>query len=298
MTEIEKFKHFLDGKWYLECTLLSPLSRGFLYGESVYSTLKTVQNSPLFLEDHLQRLQKGALFLYPHLELDHIEKKVQELKEGIFFLLSQNKTKRDFSLRLSFFLDNEGREIIFQSSLLHSLISLFPYQEEKPKEQYVLWHSSLTKRINNEWPAYVKCGNYVEWGLELRKAKEEGCDEVLFFTDKKTLADSVVSSIFLVQNNAILTPKLNSCVLDGVTRKHFIRAMQREGLKVQECDLNLEDVLDSQGVFLTGSLKGIRSVSGIISGKKEYKKKIDSSFLKEISTSYTNYINQYVKGLL
>ena len=43
--------------------LISPLDRGFLFGEAVYENLRTYDGVPLLFDQHLRRLRRSAAFL-------------------------------------------------------------------------------------------------------------------------------------------------------------------------------------------------------------------------------------------
>ena len=42
---------------------ISPLDRGFLYGEAAYENFRTYGGTPLLLDRHLERLRRSAAFL-------------------------------------------------------------------------------------------------------------------------------------------------------------------------------------------------------------------------------------------
>jgi hypothetical protein len=48
--------------------LLSPLDQGFLFGASVYETIRTYGGRPFFLERHIKRLRESAQALSIHLD--------------------------------------------------------------------------------------------------------------------------------------------------------------------------------------------------------------------------------------
>ena len=63
---------------------ISVFDRGFLFGDSIYETLRTYNRKPFLLDRHLERLQNSARMLYMELpmKLEEISREVQRTIEA------------------------------------------------------------------------------------------------------------------------------------------------------------------------------------------------------------------------
>jgi branched-chain amino acid aminotransferase len=79
------------------------------------------------------------------------------------------------------------------------------------------------------------------------------------------LAEGAVENIFLVKNSRVLTNDQNSSILLGITRASAIQIARDLGYEVEIRALKLDDLLDADEAFLTGTaieITPIREVDG------------------------------------
>jgi branched-chain amino acid aminotransferase len=92
---------------------------------------------------------------------------------------------------------------------------------------------------------FAKCaGNYGGAFYPTQLAKKEGFDQVLW-TDHKEhrYIDEVgMMNVMFVMNGKLVTPKLNTAILDGVTRDSIVTLAREEGLTVEERRISIDDL--------------------------------------------------------
>ena len=81
-----------------------------------------------------------------------------------------------------------------------------------------------------------------------------GADEVLFTNEKGQLTEGSRSSLFVRVGNRLLTPPLDSGLLDGVLRRHLLRTRA----DVFETPLSPDDMATAEQLFVGNSLRGLR----------------------------------------
>jgi branched-chain amino acid aminotransferase len=99
-----------------------------------------------------------------------------------------------------------------------------------------------------------KTTSYFARLASLREAHLQGAFEALWLTYDDRVAEGAISSVFLVQNERLLTPPLDTPVLPGITRATVIELAVELGVPVREQALKLEELLQADEVFLTNSL--------------------------------------------
>ncbi len=124
---------------------------------------------------------------------------------------------------------------------------------------YKKFHSSMI-------PTTAKAtGNYLNSILAVREAASRGYDEAVLLDMHGNLAEGAVENIFLVKNGRLLTNDQNSSILLGITRDSAMRIARDLGYEVEVRALKLDELLDADEAFLTGTaieITPIREVDG------------------------------------
>ena len=130
------------------------------------------------------------------------------------------------------------------------------------------YHRAAAKGIGNA----KAIGNYSASLYPLTKAKKEGYDEVIYLdsVDGQRIEELGSANLFICKDGVLKTPKLSGSILDGVTRNSVIRiANDVLGIKVEETDIHLDELLEADEVFCTGTAVVVAPV-----GKVTYQNKV------------------------
>lgn len=130
------------------------------------------------------------------------------------------------------------------------------------------YHRAAARGIGNA----KAIGNYSASLYPLTKAKKEGYDEVIYLdsVDGQRIEELGSANLFICKDGAIKTPKLSGSILDGVTRNSVCRiAKDVLGIKVEETDIHLDELLEADEVFCTGTAVVVAPV-----GKVTYQNKV------------------------
>lgn len=127
-------------------------------------------------------------------------------------------------------------------------VSISPYKK---------FHSSML-------PTTAKAtGNYLNSILAVREAASRGYDEAIMLDIRGNLAEGAVENIFLVKEGRVLTNDQNSSILLGITRDSAITIARNLGYEVEVRSLKLDDLLDADESFLTGTAVEIMPISEV-----------------------------------
>ena len=77
------------------------------------------------------------------------------------------------------------------------------------------------------------------------------------------LAEGSVSNVFIVKDEKLLTPPLETPVLPGVARGLVIELAEAEGIPIEQQPIDINALLAADEVFLTGSVLEIMPVTSI-----------------------------------
>ncbi|XP_062120291.1 branched-chain amino acid aminotransferase 1, mitochondrial [Humulus lupulus] len=126
-------------------------------------------------------------------------------------------------------------------------------------------------------------GNYSRCLAALSRAKNKGFSDVLFLDSvhKKYVEELSSCNIFIVQGNQISTPAANGTILSGVTRSSIIEIARDHGFKVEERKIAVDELMEAEEVFCTGTAVGVASVGSITYHNKRVEFKTGSQSVSQ-----------------
>ncbi|KAG8065707.1 hypothetical protein GUJ93_ZPchr0004g40033 [Zizania palustris] len=109
-------------------------------------------------------------------------------------------------------------------------------------------------------------GNYASVVNARKRAKEKGHSDVLYLdpVHKKFVEEVSSCNIFMVKDNIISTPLLMGTILPGITRRSVIEYAGSLGFQVEERLITIDELLDADEVFCTGTSVVLSSVGCIV----------------------------------
>lgn len=108
-------------------------------------------------------------------------------------------------------------------------------------------------------------GNYASVLKAQTAAKAKGYTDVLYLdcVHKKYLEEVSSCNVFVVKGNVISTPAIKGTILPGITRKSIIDVARSQGFQVEERLVAVDELLDADEVFCTGTAVVISPVGSI-----------------------------------
>ncbi|KAG0455682.1 hypothetical protein HPP92_023470, partial [Vanilla planifolia] len=108
-------------------------------------------------------------------------------------------------------------------------------------------------------------GNYAAVLKAQSTAKAKGYSDVLYLDSihKKYLEEVSSCNVFVVKDNVISTPAINGTILPGITRKSVIEVARTQGFLVEERLVTVDELLDADEVFCTGTAVVVSPVGSI-----------------------------------
>lgn len=236
------------------------LDNGYRFGLGAFETIAIEEKQPVFLHQHLCRLEEAL----KQLQVEHKGYRREEVMAKIRTLAADSTWRRA-----------AVKVIVSEKNIVYSLREN-PYQIELYEEGAAI---KLSKVMRNESSplTYLKTLNYGDSYLEKTKAKKEGYDEVIFLNTGGLLAEGAVSNLFCVKDNVIYTPAVTCGLLDGVMRQHIMNTET-----VKEAAILKEQLFRFDELFLTNSLMGVmpvRSIDGQQLKTRETGKRLRKKYL-------------------
>lgn len=108
-------------------------------------------------------------------------------------------------------------------------------------------------------------GNYAAVLKAQGAAKAKGYSDVLYLdcVHKKYIEEVSSCNIFIVKGNTICTPDIKGTILPGITRKSIIDVARDQGFQVEERGVTVDELLNADEVFCTGTAVVVSPVGSI-----------------------------------
>jgi branched-subunit amino acid aminotransferase/4-amino-4-deoxychorismate lyase len=247
---------------------ISPLNRGFLYGDAIYEVWRTYHGVVFAWEEHWRRLGRSAAALYLTLPFSP-EQALVEIKRTVAAFYAAAGARPEVYIRLQI-TRGDGR------------IGLDPALADRPDftllvQANPVWTpGQLTQGLNLSLatglrrnpiaslsPAW-KTGNYLNNILCLREARSRGADEVVIINLAGEVTEAAVSNIAFVRAGEIITPPMEAGILGGITRQLLLEKIApAAGVPVRETAVRPDDFARMDECFLLSTTKDISAVATI-----------------------------------
>jgi len=117
------------------------------------------------------------------------------------------------------------------------------------------------------------CTNYSPVVKSLLEAKSAGFSDVLFLdaATGRNIEELTACNIFIVKGNIVSTPPTSGTILPGVTRKSISELAHDIGYQVEERDVSVDELLEAEEVFCTGTAVVVKAVETVTFHDKKVK---------------------------
>lgn len=254
MSSASEFVVFIDGHRVSGADArVSVFDRGFLYGDSVFETIRTYGGKPFALDEHLARLRRSAELVFIPVPWDREQLRAEVLAavaafgEGECYIrLMVTRGQAEMGL------DPGGA---FEPLRVIIVGPLHP-----PSAQlYETGASAVTFRTLRPSDATVaegaKIGNYLVAVLAMREARKVQANEALIVDREGRVVEGASSNVFVVSGGELITPPVESGILAGVTRSRAITAAEQQGLTVRYEIPAVEVVQNADELFVSSSIR-------------------------------------------
>lgn len=250
-----KLTFFLNDEFVFEDDLfISPLDRGFQFGDGVFETIKAVNSVPFRLPQHYERMISTAKFL------DIIEVLSLEKVANIISELIKRNDLINAQIRLTI---SSGKEGSSSPTFLVSAKPFKPYPEKLYQDGAIIINSKYRK-CELTPAARIKTTSYEENLILRREAKSLDCLESVVCNHDNFICEGSFSNVFAIIDGKVVTPDDDLPILPGVTRQTVIEICKENAIEVMEDRFFLEDFLSAEEVFLSSTLMDIMPVIKVL----------------------------------
>ncbi len=246
-------KIYLDGKLVdREDAKISVFDHGLLYGDGVFEGIRAYNGRVFRLSEHLDRLYKSAQAITLCIPMTQ-----KEMEKATLETLRANSLK-DAYIRLvvtrgvgDLGLDPKKcpKATVF---IIADKIKLYP--EELYSHGLELITTSTRRNIPDALSPCVKSLNYLNNIMAKIEAARAGVPEAIMLNAQGYVAECTGDNIFILKENALITPPSWAGALEGITRNAVMElASSKLKLIVREDLFTTYHVYTADECFLTGT---------------------------------------------
>lgn len=250
---------FLNGSYMpLEEARISPMDRGFLFGDGIYEVIPSYNGKMVGFGPHIARMKEGLAAIEIGLDWDqdqwrelctNLSEKNGHGNLGIYLHVTRGAdTKRHHAYP-------EGLEpTVFAYGFD---IAAPPIPDRNLVKPYTCstghdlrWHRCNIKSIS-------LLGNV----MHFQQGYSKGDGEILLYNANNELTECGACNAYIVKNGVVITPPLDSQILPGITRQLALKVLREDGtIPVEERTITMDEVWDADEIWISSSSKEIAPV--------------------------------------
>ncbi|MDC3032829.1 aminotransferase class IV [Litorivicinus sp.] len=232
----------------IQQAVISPMDRGFLFGDGVYEVMARVDGRIRAKSLHKARLQSSLDAIGLPVSVDNVFTDVDRLIEKVGLLDAKIYVQVTRGVV-------SARDHAFPSKISPTVfltISELAVVSQKPATAIVRpdirWRRNSIKSVS-------LLGNV----LLMQEARDSGAHEAILHRDN-LVTEASTSNVFVIRGQSLITPPLSDLILPGITRHLVIELASTIGLDVIEEPIRVDSLPEANGVFVSSSTRGLMPI--------------------------------------
>ena len=182
-------------------------NRAFLYGDSVFETVKILDGKVLFLEDHYFRLMSAMRIVRMEIPMNFT---MEYFEEQILSTAASGNFSGSCRARISVY-RKEGGFYLPKDNNVSFLITVLPledsvYRIEKDQYEVELYKDFI---VTKHLLSTIKSSNRMINITGSIFADENGYDNCLLINDEKNIIEALNGNLFMLMGNRLITPPIS-----------------------------------------------------------------------------------------
>lgn len=238
---------------------VSVFDRGFLYGDSVYETLRTSGGRFVEMGRHLGRLRRSADGI--GLDVGFDDAAICEAARATVAATGAP----DAYLRIVV-TRGVGELLLDPRRAGAPLLVIIAKDLKVPAAE--AYERGIAARIvdvrkvsRRSLDPTLKTGNYLNSILALRQAIESDAEDAIMLSLDGAVAEGATSNVFVIAGGRLRTPSLQTGLLSGITRTTVLELAAELGIPAEEATIWPDEARAADEVFLSSSVRGLMPVT-------------------------------------
>lgn len=250
-----------DSYMPMEDAKISPMDRGFLFGDGIYEVIPSYEGKLVGFEPHIERMKNGMQEI--GIQFDWSVDKWREVTEGL--IEKNGRGNLGIYLHVSRGTDSK-RFHAYPDNVMPTVfafafeIAAAPIADKTKAKGYKV---STTRDLRWE-RCHIKSTALLGNVMHFQQGFEQGANETLLFNANNELTEASACNAYIVKDGVVITPPLDNQILPGITRFMLLDILAKDGtIKVEERVVTMDEVFSADEVWVTSSSKEIAAVTEV-----------------------------------
>ncbi len=274
---------YYNGKIGTTEEITVPLNdRAVYFGDGVYDATSVKNGVAFALEEHMDRFYNSCRLL----EIDFPLKR-EELEAVLKGLVSKYDKDKTGMLYWQSSRGTAPRGHAFPEGAKPNLLAFVNEFEMTP---FDTCYKAVTMEDKRFFYCNIKTLNLIPSVLGAQRAKERGCDEIIFHRGSR-VTECAHSNVLIIKDGALVTPPADELILPGITRKHLMELASDLEIPVKITPFSLTELMNADEVIICSSgtlCARVEEVDGIPVGGH------DEKTLRALQKAYGEKFNKYI----
>ncbi|MDP3538594.1 MAG: D-amino acid aminotransferase [Azonexus sp.] len=235
---------------------ISPLDRGFLYGDGVYELIPVYSRRAFRLDEHLKRLQATLAGIKLANPLAPAEWKAVVEK----LIATAHWEDQSIYLQVTRGADNKRDHAFPPATVAPTAFAFASPLVVTPAEVRAKGVAAITVADQRWARCDLKVISLLANILARQQAVEEGCAEALLVRDGY-LKEGAASNIFVVKDGILLAPPKTHLMLPGITYDIVLELAESCGQPLEIREIHENELRSADEVWMTSSTKEILAIT-------------------------------------
>jgi D-alanine transaminase len=246
--------HFNGKLLPLDQIHISPLDRGFIFGDGVYEVIPVYDGVPLRGREHFERLQRSMDEI--RLRNPHTVDEWMELTERLLEHHPGNQSvyiqvTRGAPLKRDHAIPTDLEPTVFM--MCYPLASPSPQQVENGV-------ACVTARDFRWEKCHIKSTSLLGNVLARQISHDAGAVETIMLRDGM-VTEASASNVFVVKNGVVLAPPRDHLILLGITYELIVRLAEEGAVRIEVRPVSEAELRSADEVWLSSSTKEVLAVT-------------------------------------
>lgn len=249
---------YLNGEYLpLEHACISPLDRGFLFGDGVYEII-VAHNGKLFASrEHLLRLQESLKAIKLPIKVG-----IKTWEDIFIELIKRNKAENKdkyIYLQITRGADKKRTHIFPKGRVKPTVFVMLGDAHFPSYQELCKGYAAITCKDIRWSYCNVKAITLLANVLASQEAEINDATETIFIHDGYAVEGSN-SNLFIVKDNVLMTPPKSKRLLGGITRELILKLAKQLKISCKVCNIAKQELFDADEVWVTSAARDVMPI--------------------------------------
>ena len=251
---------YLNGVYLpLEEARISPMDRGFLFGDGIYEVIPSYGGRMVGFAPHIERMANGLAAI--GIRLDWTE---DQWRDVCSELIAANGSG-DLGLYLHVSRGADTRRFhAYPEGVAPTVFAFtFPIPPSPVADRTTTPTYSATTALDLRWKrCNIKSTALLGNVMHFNEGYQGGNNETILYNDKGEVTEASACNVYVVKDGVVATPDADHQKLPGITRLLLIEILRADGsVPIEERVVTLDELRHADEVWISSSTKEIAPVT-------------------------------------